>query len=135
MHPAHCSPAGKTLQSVALLLTVLRQGMNGARTARRAIVVCPTSLVSNWANEIKKWIGERLRPLPLAEASREQAIDAIGQFLSPAVPYDVLIISYETFRIHADKFHAKPVSGRGSTPLIYYPFYAPRDPRRVHPRT
>ena len=42
---------GKTLQSIALLYTCLRQGVLRARpTARRAIVVCPTSLVNNWAS-------------------------------------------------------------------------------------
>jgi hypothetical protein len=40
--------AHTTTQSISLLLTVLRQGPRGVRTARRAIVVCPTSLVANW---------------------------------------------------------------------------------------
>ena len=54
---------GKTLQSIALLYTCLRQGIYRDRpTAKRAIVVCPTSLVNNWAAEIKKWLGERIRP-------------------------------------------------------------------------
>jgi SNF2 family DNA or RNA helicase len=97
---------GKTLQSIALLYTCLRQGIYRDRpTAKRAIVVCPTSLVNNWAAEIKKWLGERIRPLALAEVSRDEAVRDITAFLTSNV-FPVLIISYETFRIHADRFHA-----------------------------
>ena len=47
---------GKTLQSITLMFTMLRQGYAaGEPLARRCIIVCPTSLVANWANEIKKW--------------------------------------------------------------------------------
>jgi len=98
---------GKTLQSITLLLTVLRQGLGGgAPTARRAIVVCPTSLVANWAKEIAKWVGDRIKPLPLAEASRDQATMDIHTFLTTRT-YHVLIISYETFRIHAPRFQER----------------------------
>jgi SNF2 family DNA or RNA helicase len=31
---------------------------------RRAVVICPSSLVQNWEKEVQKWLGsERLRPL------------------------------------------------------------------------
>ena len=59
------------------------------------------------AAEIKKWVGDRLTPLALAEATRERAMSDIKTFLGPNNTYDVLIISYETFRIHAASFHAK----------------------------
>lgn len=100
---------GKTLQSITILYTALKQGIvGGAPTARRAIVVCPTSLVANWAKEIGKWVGEhRLRCIALAEASRDKAIMDINTFLS-CREFPVLIISYETFRIHAPRFHARP---------------------------
>jgi DNA repair and recombination RAD54-like protein len=39
---------GKTLQAIALLWTLLRQGIDGQPVAKRVIIVCPTSLVSNW---------------------------------------------------------------------------------------
>ena len=43
---------GKTLQSIALIYTMLKaKGRDGARLARRAIVVCPCSLVKNWAGK------------------------------------------------------------------------------------
>jgi SNF2 family DNA or RNA helicase len=78
-------------------------------TARRALVVCPTSLVSNWAKEIEKWLGlANCNPLPVTDSSK--AGELITQFLSPRCPHPVLIISYETFRMHAKTFHARPDS-------------------------
>lgn len=48
---------GKTLQSIAVLWTLLKQGkVKGQPAVRRAIVVCPTSLVKNWEAEIEKWL-------------------------------------------------------------------------------
>lgn len=60
------------------------------------------------AAEIKKWVGDRLTPVALAEASRDKATADIRGFLSPSNTADVLIISYETFRIHAAAFHGRP---------------------------
>ena len=71
---------------------------------RRAVIVCPTSLVTNWASECDKWLCGRVKTLPLCETSRDDAIAAMDRFLSPRVPYDVMIVSYETFRLHADRF-------------------------------
>lgn len=49
---------GKTLQCVCVLWTLLRQGPYGGRPVmKRALVVCPGSLVKNWAAEFNKWLG------------------------------------------------------------------------------
>jgi DNA repair and recombination RAD54-like protein len=40
---------------ITLLWTMLCQGMDGTPSAKRAIIVCPTSLVSNWDDECNKW--------------------------------------------------------------------------------
>lgn len=48
---------GKTLQSITVLWTLLKQGKEkGQPAVKRAIVVCPTSLVKNWEAEIDKWL-------------------------------------------------------------------------------
>jgi DNA repair and recombination RAD54-like protein len=44
------------------------------------------------------------RTLALCETSRDDVIVGLQQFLSPAAPFHVLIISYETFRLHAARF-------------------------------
>lgn len=48
---------GKTLQCITLLWTLVRQGPEGKPTIDKGIIVCPSSLVRNWSNEINKvWI-------------------------------------------------------------------------------
>ena len=50
---------GKTLQGIALLWTLLNCGheeLGGMPLARRVIICCPTSLVSNWDSECTKWL-------------------------------------------------------------------------------
>ncbi len=49
---------GKTLQSIAVIWTLLRQGPNGGRPViKRALVLAPSSLVKNWQSEFEKWLG------------------------------------------------------------------------------
>lgn len=44
---------GKTLQCIALMWTLLRQSPRAGRsTIQKCIIVCPSSLVRNWANEL-----------------------------------------------------------------------------------
>ena len=53
---------GKTLQSITLLWTLLNSGsdlLGGKPVAKRVIICCPTSLVSNWDSEIQKWLKVR----------------------------------------------------------------------------
>ncbi|XP_051135736.1 protein CHROMATIN REMODELING 25 isoform X2 [Andrographis paniculata] len=95
---------GKTLQSITLLYTLLCQGFDGKPMVKKAIIVTPTSLVSNWEAEIKKWVGERVRLLALCESTREDVVSGIDSFTSPRSPLQVLIVSYETFRMHSSKF-------------------------------
>jgi DNA repair and recombination RAD54-like protein len=100
---------GKTLQGITLLWTLLNNGheiLGGAPLARRIIICCPTSLVSNWDSECTKWLNGRVRTMPLCESSREDVILTINQFLSPRNPAQILIVSYETFRLHAERFKA-----------------------------
>ncbi|WVZ22366.1 hypothetical protein V8G54_000910 [Vigna mungo] len=95
---------GKTLQSITLLYTLLCQGFGGKPLVRKSIIVTPTSLVSNWEAEIKKWVGESVRLVALCESSREDVVSAIDSFTNPERNLQVLIVSYETFRMHSSKF-------------------------------
>nr|DAD41242.1 TPA_asm: hypothetical protein HUJ06_015565 [Nelumbo nucifera] len=95
---------GKTLQSITLLYTVLHQGFDGKPMVKKAIIVTPTSLVSNWESEIKKWVGERVQLIALCESTRDDVVSGIDNFTRPNSPFQVLIVSYETFRMHSSKF-------------------------------
>ncbi|XP_020681684.1 DNA repair and recombination protein RAD54 isoform X1 [Dendrobium catenatum] len=95
---------GKTLQSITLLYTLLGQGFDGKPMVRKALIVTPTSLVSNWESEIDKWIGRKIQLISLCETSRADVLSGIDSFLRPSSTMQVLIISYETFRMHSSKF-------------------------------
>lgn len=111
---------GKTLQSITLMYTLMKCSMtlDNKPMIRRAIVVCPTSLVKNWDDEITKWLHGRVKTIALFEANRDTVIKGIRQFVEGSKPSlssvmatnaaQVLIISYETFRMHAQRFHDAP---------------------------
>lgn len=85
-------------------MLLLPSAAAGSPIAKRIIIVCPTSLVNNWDSECEKWLKGRVRTLPLCESSRDDVIQSIAMFLSPRNMHQVLIVSYETFRLHADRF-------------------------------
>ena len=49
---------GKSLQTIALLYTLLKQGPKGQPLLQRALIVAPSSLTENWRQEIRKWLGD-----------------------------------------------------------------------------
>ncbi|KAK2902998.1 hypothetical protein Q8A67_007711 [Cirrhinus molitorella] len=81
---------GKTLQCVCVLWTLLRQGPYGGRPVlKRALVVCPGSLVKNWAAEFNKWLGrERISVYTVDQDHR------VEDFVSSPL-CSVMVISYE----------------------------------------
>ena len=103
---------GKTLQCITLLWTLLKQGPDCKPLIEKAIVVCPSSLVKNWYNEIFKWLGQKVAPLAMDGGSKESIDKDLKGFMNtfgrrPHNP--VLIISYETFRLHAKVLHSGEV--------------------------
>jgi SNF2 family DNA or RNA helicase len=92
---------GKTLQTIALVWTLLKQSSTGCAAVSRAVVVCPSSLVGNWRAEFKKWLGdERVRPIAVTSQGTE-AEDAVRTFIAGAAAVrSVLIVSYEMLRKH-----------------------------------
>ena len=104
---AHEMGMGKTLQVIALLWTLLKQGPSGSPAARKAVVVCPASLVRNWGAEFRKWLGSaRLEPLLVESGAGEKGKDAKTLFADWALPqqkrWRVLVTSFETLRAHAE---------------------------------
>uniref|UniRef100_A0A665T022 RAD54 like n=1 Tax=Echeneis naucrates TaxID=173247 RepID=A0A665T022_ECHNA len=99
---------GKTLQCITLMWTLLRQSPDAKPEIDKAIVVSPSSLVRNWYNEVAKWLGGRITPVAIDGGSKENIDRDLVNFISQhglRVPTPVLIISYETFRLHAEVLH------------------------------
>eukprot|EP00118_Oscarella_pearsei_P016820 m.163657 g.163657 ORF g.163657 m.163657 type:complete len:762 (+) comp38855_c0_seq2:168-2453(+) len=106
---------GKTLQCITLLWTLLKQSPEGGPTVRKAVIVSPSSLVKNWHREISKWLGARLNALAMDGGKKEDVDRDLERFINQSgrrIAQPVLIISYETFRIHASVLH------RGSVGLV-----------------
>lgn len=85
---------GKTLQSIALLYTLLCQGFDGKPMVKKAIIVTPTSLVSNWEAEIKKWVGGRVQLIALCESTRDDVVSGIDSFTNPCSSLQVNFCCY-----------------------------------------
>ncbi|XP_058536737.1 DNA repair and recombination protein RAD54-like isoform X2 [Ochotona princeps] len=94
---------GKTLQCITLMWTLLRQSPECKPEIDKAVVVSPSSLVKNWYNEVGKWLGGRIQPLAIDGGSKEEIDKKLEGFMNQhgaRVPSPILIISYETFRLH-----------------------------------
>ena len=98
---------GKTLQSIAVLCALHRRNKDD-----RFIVVCPSSLVSNWAKEFDKWIGRASSPKRVVvKKGGEEGLQQIKAFLTVKPNRsEVLIISFDFFRMNAALLqHAKQI--------------------------
>jgi len=103
---------GKTLQCITLMWTLLRQSPECKAMIDKAVVVCPSSLVKNWYNEVHKWLPGKLAPLAMEGGTKEQIQKDLRGFMQTfgRRPHNqILIISYETFRLHADVLHSGEV--------------------------
>lgn len=83
---------GKTLQTIALLWTLLKQNpiYEAPPVMKRALIVCPASLVDNWRKEFRKWLGSDRIGVFVADGKRTRLTDfTMGR------SYSVMIIGYE----------------------------------------
>ncbi|KAH8153453.1 uncharacterized protein LAJ45_02266 [Morchella importuna] len=87
---------GKTLQTIALLWTLMKQspfwasgGGGGAPVVRKALIVCPVTLINNWRKEFTTWLGRERVGVFVADSKAN-----IRDFTHGRV-YSVMIVGYE----------------------------------------
>ncbi len=84
---------GKTIQAIAFLVTASR-----GTTGLPNLVVCPTSLILNWDEEIKRFAPELNIMLIMGNAAqRRERLHDVGN-------YDVIVTSYELLRQDIEKY-------------------------------
>ena len=86
---------GKTLQTIALLWTLLKQNpiYEDAPVIKKALIVCPVTLINNWRKEFRKWLGNERIGVFVADNSRTRLTD-----FTMGKSYSVMIIGYEKLR-------------------------------------
>ncbi|KAJ9098072.1 DNA repair protein rhp54, partial [Naganishia adeliensis] len=106
---------GKTLQCIALMWTLLKQSSSAGRgTIEKCIIVCPSSLVRNWGNELVKWLGVgAINPLLVdGKGGKAELIPAVRRWVAArgrGVTLPVMVVSYETLRTLQEELEGCPV--------------------------
>ena len=90
---------GKTLQTIAVLWTLIKQNpvYRAAPVVKKALVVCPVSLIKNWKKEFKKW----MRHTNIGVLEFEDPKSTRLSMFDGKV-FNVMIIGYERLRMVAD---------------------------------
>ncbi|CAK3796218.1 DNA repair and recombination RAD54B [Lecanosticta acicola] len=83
---------GKTLQTIALLWTLLKQNpiYEDGPVIKKALIVCPVTLINNWQKEFRKWLGNERIGVFVAENNKMRLTD-----FTRGRAYHVMIIGYE----------------------------------------
>jgi DNA repair and recombination protein RAD54B len=91
---------GKTLQTIALIWTLLKQnpihGSGGV--IKKALIVCPVTLMENWKREFNKWLGNQNIGVFVADGQKIRLSD-----FTHGKSYSVMIIGYERLRSVQDE--------------------------------
>jgi len=91
---------GKTLQTIALLWTLLKQNpIHGSEgVIKKALIVCPVTLIVNWKKEFRKWLGNERLGVFVADGQKIKLTD-----FTHGKSYSVMIIGYEKLRSVQDE--------------------------------
>lgn len=87
---------GKTLQTITLLWTLLKQNpiYEEKPVVKKALIVCPVTLINNWQKEFRKWLGADRIGVFVADAVKKTRLTDFTMGKS----YSVMIIGYERLR-------------------------------------
>ena len=100
---------GKTLQTIALLWTLLKQSPfyesphDSPPVIKKALIVCPVTLMNNWRKEFRKWLGTDRLGVYVFDDSKK----LITNFTQSRA-YHVGIIGYEKLRIVVEDLKKGP---------------------------
>ena len=86
---------GKTLQTIALLWTLLKQNpvYEDSPVIKKALIVCPVTLINNWRKEFRKWLGAERIGIYIFDDSKKRITD-----FTKGKQYQVMIVGYEKLR-------------------------------------
>lgn len=90
---------GKTLQTITLLWTLLKQNpiYEAPPVVKKALIVCPVTLINNWRKEFRKWLGnERIGVFVFDDKKKRLTDFTLGK------AYSVMIVGYEKLRTVQD---------------------------------
>lgn len=100
---------GKTLMTISTIYSYHRLHRD-----RRFIVVCPSTLVSNWSKEFDKWLGKASQPkrIVVRNGAESEGLRNLKSFVPLKLNQsEVLILSYELFRLHVKVIQTAPKIG------------------------
>lgn len=95
---------GKTLQTITLLWTLLKQNnthqagdIPSEPVIKKALVVCPVTLIENWQREFRAWLGKERIGVLVADTKTRLTDFTHGK------SYSVMIVGYERMRNIAEE--------------------------------
>lgn len=86
---------GKTLQTITLLWTLLKQNpiYEAPPVVKKALIVCPVTLINNWRKEFRKWLGNERIGVFVFDDKRKKLTD-----FTMGKAYNIMIVGYEKLR-------------------------------------
>ena len=86
---------GKTLQTITLLWTLLKQNPihESPPVVKKALIVCPVTLINNWKREFRKWLGNERIGVFVFDDKRKRLTD-----FTMGKAYNIMIVGYEKLR-------------------------------------
>ncbi|KAJ6078447.1 hypothetical protein N7467_008200 [Penicillium canescens] len=86
---------GKTLQTITLLWTLLKQNpvFEDVPVIKKALIVCPVTLINNWRKEFRKWLGNERIGVFVFDDKQKRLTD-----FTKGRAYSIMIVGYEKLR-------------------------------------
>jgi DNA repair and recombination protein RAD54B len=83
---------GKSLQAITLIWILSKQSPHPEKTSeiKKTLLICPASLLNNWKNEFKKWLGDIRIKVFMVESKTSD----IKEFFLGKI-FSVMVIGYE----------------------------------------